>query len=329
MPKRRLLWQLFPSYVLLVVAAALLFGWAALRLFERGFLEETRSELLGRADFLNAQLGPDVPPDRTAFNRMARRLDESSDVRITLILPDGRVDADSRGRPEEFENQLTRPEIRRALGGRVGEAIHYNAGLDETVIYLAVPVMRHDRLFGVFYLSKPLGRLDRILTRWQAWTLSIGVLLGALAAALAWRASQGIAEPLAHLQLAVRRFSEGQWSTRVTMPDARETAKLSDAFNRLADQLQRRISILTQNNNEQKAVLASMVEGVLAVDSQARIISLNRASCRLLGLEQSHVQGRRLQEVVRNADLSRFVSRRWPTSSPFRPTCCCWAIASA
>ncbi len=274
--------------------------------------------MIGRADFLDSQLGPEIPADRSDFNRLVRRLDESSGVRVTLIMPDGRVDIDSRGRPEEFENQLNRREIRRAVKGNVGEAVHYNAGLDETVFYIAVPIMRYDRQFGIFYLSKPLGTVDRTLARMQAWMLVFSLLLLGLAAFLSWRVTQGIAEPLADLRLAVRRLSEGQWTARVTIPDARETAELAEAFNQLADRLQRRVSILTQNNNEQKAVLASMVEGVLAVDSQARIISLNRASCRLLGLEQAHVQGKRLQEVVRNADLSRFVSRALADEKPIQ-----------
>ena len=59
----------------------------------------------------------------------------------------------------------------------------------------------------------------------------------------------------------------------------------------MAEQLQQRIGVLIQNNNEQKAVLASMAEGVLAVDSQERVISMNTASRRLLGLDQAQAAG--------------------------------------
>jgi len=318
MPKRRLWWQLYPSYLLVVAAALVLFGWLGLRVVESRLHDQMRDDLLGQADFLNSQLGPDIPTDRAAFARLARRLDEARNVRVTLILPDGRVDSDSRSRPEEFENQLGRPEITAALDGHVGEATHYNAALDETVMYLAVPIMRYDSLFGVFYLSKPLGALDKVLSQLRWGALLLGALLAALAAFIAWRAANGVTESLTQLQGTVQRFADGQFAARVAVPDARETAELAEAFNRLADGLQRRIGVLTQNNNEQKAVLASMVEGVLAVDSQARIISLNRASCRLLGVDPAHVQGRRLQEVVRNADLSRFVSRALTQQEPIQ-----------
>ena len=74
--------------------------------------------------------------------------------------------------------------------------------------------------------------------------------------------------------------------------------------------------MLIQNNNEQKAVLASMAEGVLAVDSQERDHQHEHGLAPLLGLDQSHAQGRRLQEVVRNADLSRFVTRALASHEP-------------
>ena len=318
MPKRRLMWHLFPSFGLLVVAAGLLFGWAALRVLQTSLLESARAELVSLADFLDTQLGPEVPADRQEFARLARRLDSATGVRITLLMPDGNVDSDSRGRPEEFENQRSRPELAAGLEGQTREAVRHNTGLDERVMYVAVPVMRHDELFGVFYLSKRLGMLDRSRARLQALCGSLAGVLLVAALGLAWRTSQTIGQPLGQLRTALDRFADGQWSARVTLPDDRETAELASAFNRTADLLQRKMGILIQHNNEQKAVLASMAEGVLAVDSQERIISLNRASGRLLDLDQAHVQGRRLQEVVRNADLSRFVSRALTHPEPIQ-----------
>lgn len=309
MPKRRLVWHLFPAFGLLAVAATVLLGWAGLHVLEASLIDTSRQELASQADYLDSLLGPDVPMDRTEFGRQLRWLEQADGVRTTLILASGKVDRDSRSRPEEFENQSGRPEIDTALHGETADAIRYNPGLDQRVLYLAVPIYRHDELFGAFYLSKPLGEIDAAATRLKAWVAGLGVVLLASALLLAWRTANNLAEPLVQLQDALSRFAHGQRSARVTVPDAREPGELAETFNRTAELLQRQIAILTQNNNEQKAVLASMAEGVLAVDSQERIISMNKASGRLLGLDQAQVQGRRLQEVVRNADLSRFVSR--------------------
>ena len=192
----------------------------------------------------------------------------------------------------------------------------YNAGLDRRVFYMAVPVLRNDELFGIFYLSTDLGELDQALAQLHYSLLAAGAVLLVLAGLGARWVIGGITRPLGQLQQAISRLGNGQWSARVPIAEDRELADLDEAFNRMADQLQRQLSVLVQNNNEQKAVLASMAEGVLALDSQERVISMNMASARLLGLDQTQAQGRRLREVVRNADLSRFITRALDDAEP-------------
>jgi two-component system phosphate regulon sensor histidine kinase PhoR len=309
MPKRRLLWRLFPSYALVALLALFVAGWVSVAQLESSHVAAARAELQACADFFDAQLGPEVPTDLGDFCRQARRYDQSSGIRMSLILADGKVECDSQGRAEELDNQFGRPEIKQALDGRAQQWVRYNAGLDQRVIHLAVPLLRNDRVFGVLYLSTTLSELDLAVWHLQLSLLAAGVAIIVLAGVWAWWVSGGIARLLGQLQQAATRLGTGQWGARVPLADDQELAEVGEAFNRMADQLQKKIGVLVQHNNEQKAVLASMAEGVLAVDSQERVISLNMAAARLLGLDPAQAQGRRLQEVVRNADLSRFISR--------------------
>ncbi len=160
----------------------------------------------------------------------------------------------------------------------------------------------------MIYLTSALAARDRAVARWQAWVAGITLGLVALSGLLAGWPARAIARWLGQIASAADRLGQGQWNARAPVADPRELADLSESFNRMADELQRRIAVLIQHNNEQKAVLASMAEGVLAVDSQERIISRTPPRSALLGLDPTQLQSRRLQEVVRNADLSRFVS---------------------
>ena len=51
-----------------------------------------------------------------------------------------------------------------------------------------------------------------------------------------------------------------------------------------------------------------MTEGVLAVDGQERIITINAAAAVLLGVEPEQARGRSIQEIVRNPELQAFVA---------------------
>ncbi len=93
------------------------------------------------------------------------------------------------------------------------------------------------------------------------------------------------------------------------MPASDELGSLAEAFNHMAEQLEDRINALIRQGQLQEAVLSSMVEGVLAVDGDQRLITLNRAAARLLGADYVASQDRSIQEVVRDPRLQSFISR--------------------
>ena len=311
MPKRRLLWHLFRSYAVLALAAMFAIGFVASYQFEQASLDALRTDLAARTAALEAQLPAGATAESAELAALCARLAAWHDVRAALLVADGKVLCDNQSRPEEVESQLqlARADVSAAFDGRPRDSIRYNAGLDQRSLYIATPIARGGHVIAVLYLAVPLATLDDGLGRLRLSIVLAGAGITALAGLLAWWSAHGISVPLDQMRQAAERLADGQWNARVVAAEQQELADVTEAFNRMAEQLQQRIGRLIQNNNEQQAVLASMAEGVLAVDAQERIISLNPASGRLLGLDQAQAQGRRLQEVVRNADLSRFITR--------------------
>ncbi|HEX3725749.1 MAG TPA: histidine kinase dimerization/phospho-acceptor domain-containing protein, partial [Pirellulales bacterium] len=309
MPKRHLRWHLFPFFAAIAFFSALAVGWFIASRFEVAGLSLKRGELSALAAFLDSQRGAAPTKSQQGFARLAADFSRASNVRIALLAPSLAVVFDTSGHPEELEKQTARAEIREALAGTAATEVRYNPALDQRVMYFAAPVMREGRPVGLLYLSTPLVALDEALGRLRSQAVVLAALTVVLATALAWWAARGIARPLEVVRRAADALGAGQWNTRVALPEPLELAELADSFNRLAEAWQRRVAVLIQNNNELKAVLASMAEGVLAVDCQEHLISMNTSCGRLLSIDPVHAQGRRLREVVRNADLSRFVIR--------------------
>lgn len=73
-------------------------------------------------------------------------------------------------------------------------------------------------------------------------------------------------------------------------------------------QLGERFAAVERRRSELEAVLSSMVEGVAAIDTEERVISLNRAAAQMLSLDPQRAVGRPIQEVVRNASLQSLVA---------------------
>jgi two-component system phosphate regulon sensor histidine kinase PhoR len=129
-------------------------------------------------------------------------------------------------------------------------------------------------------------------------TLALGMLL---AAAI-------LSRSIAELRAAADRFAQGDLSRRVSVSGPLQISALGESLNEMAAQLEDRLSTVVQQRSELGAVLSSMVEGVLAIDLDERILSLNRAAAKLLRLDPAQAIGRSIQETIRNAPLQAFVT---------------------
>ncbi len=103
------------------------------------------------------------------------------------------------------------------------------------------------------------------------------------------------------------RFSSGDLSHRIRIHSYAEVDALAEAMNGMADQLNNRIRTVTSQRNELEAVLTSMTEAVIAVDTDERIMSCNHAAEVLFGIDIAGAQGRTIQEVIRNSRFHVFV----------------------
>ncbi|MBM3223497.1 MAG: HAMP domain-containing protein [Candidatus Tectomicrobia bacterium] len=133
-----------------------------------------------------------------------------------------------------------------------------------------------------------------------------GVLLW-VAAALGWFLSRRISQPLEDMRQGAERFAAGDFAQALSIPELPELGGLARTLNRMAAQLASQIGVITQQRNEQEAILASMHEGVLALDTRERVLTVNRAAEALLGVVGTQAKGHTIQEVIRNVALQRLL----------------------
>ncbi len=310
MRTRRLFWKLVPSYLLITLAALLAAGLYASSAVEKIYRQQTVRDLTARAALARDQLGPLLAAERREqVHSVAVRLGRASGTRITVVAPDGEVIGDSQEVPGTMDNHADRAEIRAALAGRAEHSERFSDTLQTHQTYVALPVASDGRLIGVVRVSiatSDVREMIRSLHLRLAWA---GLIVALLAAGISLFVARRIARPLEEIQRGAERFADGDLQHKLPIPHTAEVAALAESMNRMALQLDDRIHAALRERNEREAVLSSMVEGVLAVDVDERVISVNRAGAEVLGLERGRVEGRTLQEVVRNPDLQRLVAQ--------------------
>jgi two-component system phosphate regulon sensor histidine kinase PhoR len=310
MRRRRLVAQLFPSYLIIVLLALLAVTWYVSQAWRHSFLSQTAADLTVRADLVIPQFQELLRPlNAEAVDRLCKELGQLSHTRLTVILPSGKVVGDSSKNPALMDNHGDRPEIQQALKGRIGISTRHSYTEEIPMMYVAAPVIDQGRVIGVLRASLPVAFIGRVLNGIYFKVALGGIGAALLAALLSLLMARRLSRPLEEMKQVAQRFAQGDLRVKVPVPTSDELASLAEALNYMAAQLDQRIRTIIRQRQEQEAVLASMVEGVMAVDQRERLITLNQAGARLLGVDPAAARERPLPEVVRNPDLQNFVTR--------------------
>jgi two-component system phosphate regulon sensor histidine kinase PhoR len=309
MPRKRLLRQLFLSFVSVIIVCVLASSWFALKALEEASLASTGERLQIAARMVAEQAVSGFSGEPEELKQLALRVGHTMGVRLTLIRPDGRVLADTRDDPTRMENHAQRPEIAAALRGEEEQIARYSATLGERMLYVAVPVRQNNQVVGVVRAAIAMSDIDQQFSQTRNAINGAACAVALAGAAASWWLAQRVARPIREISDGARRIARGDLHEKLVVPETDELAVLAESLNQLANQLEERGHAIGRKGHEQEAVLASMAEGVLAVDSDERVLSLNRAAAELIGGKPIDIRGRSLQEVIRNADLRRFASR--------------------
>jgi two-component system phosphate regulon sensor histidine kinase PhoR len=127
-----------------------------------------------------------------------------------------------------------------------------------------------------------------------------------------------ITRPLKELTDAVEKMGDGSNGTRVFPGDPDEMSILGETFNRMSERLSGRIARLEEDRQQLRTILSGMVEGVVALDADQRILFANDRAGLLLEFQGNSPVGRPLWEVVRCRPLLDAVRRALEGSEPYR-----------
>ncbi len=321
MPPRRLTTRLYPALLLLTVAPLLGAVAFASRSMRSLYYAEVERGLEVRAHLVESELGLllDDPGD-PRLATFCRELATLAGTRVTVVAPDGRVVADTAHDPARMDNHNGRPEVITARRVGLGRATRHSDTAGQSTIYVAV-LLRGERTSGyVLRTGVPLTQLGRSLGAMRQRLLLLGLGLALLAGGLSLLLGRQLSRPLEEMRHAAEAFARGNLSRRIPVAETVELGGLATALNEMAGELEARVRTVEQQRRELEAVLASMVEGVLAVDAEERILRLNRAAAELFEVDPATVVGRTVPEVLRSSELQRFVARALTSTGPVDAT---------
>lgn len=317
----KLFWQLFPAQLLVLLGAILLISWYGALTLQEYNVEQKFADLEARSRLLQPRttellMAGDFQ-ELEAFCRAAGR---PSATRITVLDRTGTVVGDSIRDPESMDNHRHRPEIITALTGVVGSSRRYSATTGQDMLYVAIPLVADGRIRGVLRTAIAGTTLDKTLNRLFR-RIGLGFLVvSALAAWVALLTARRLSRPLEEMTSGALRFAAGDFSQKIAVAGSDEVGSLAQAMNRMVTELDLRLKEAENRRNELETVVASMLEGVIAVDLEAKVLYMNGAAARQLDVSRFEARGGNILEVVRNIDLLRLIQKTLAVDAPVEGT---------
>ncbi|HUS64341.1 MAG TPA: ATP-binding protein [Kofleriaceae bacterium] len=236
--------------------------------------------------------------------RLAKRLSRVMNARVSVIDALGIVEGDSAieeerlGVDPEGETQA----VSEARAGRVGREIRWSPVGRGEMYYLAVPAGQGGRVVRVAVPTAEI-RATRMALRHRLLLISL-VGFGA-ALVLGLLMSRAVSRPLKIMTGQAQRLADGHYDTGPPLASPDELGVLSRTLTSLAGQVRDRIVDLERERDFLSSVIGSLVEGVVVVDGERRILLDNPTARALLGQERGQaLADAELRELVGEAVAS-------------------------
>ena len=299
----------------LVIAGIALFiaGAVGFFLVRNLVMADADESLLARAHIVAETFRPllaDPAQNRERISREGDRLGKEIGARITVVLPDGTVVADSAvgaaGVPG-MENHAHHPEIRDALSGTTGVSLRRSITVREEQRYAAIPISIGGTIVGAARASVPAATLTRRL--WQITAIIWGTGFAALLLILGGAAfmARKVTGPLAEMQAAAKEMGAGNLARRAQVRTGDELEEMANAMNRMASHLADTIGQLDAGKARLETLLANLDDGVIVVAADRSIRMMNREAGKILDASETMGVGRPYPEVIRHPRALAFI----------------------
>lgn len=220
--------------------------------------------------------------------------------RVSLLTRNGGYLYDSHADISRFneESVVKQPEVEEAFLKGVGYVVRYSPLFDQEMAYMAVRFHFHGQDF-ILRTAYPYGQIASLTHELVLTFLGLGVVSLLLFSLLAWFIIHILTMPVTQIIQAIKPYQLG-WAEHI--PEIKlskelnkndEFRQLAETLNSLTRRIENQIASLTYEKNEKSAILESLVEGVIAVDSSMTVIYMNKMAEVFLNLSGKEAVGKK------------------------------------
>lgn len=172
-----------------------------------------------------------------------------------------------------------------ALSGKTG------SNADETADYMdfAMPVKTNGRVSYIIYVRDSKVEMYEVMKSILK-NIFLALLIGlVISVFLGFVLSKTLIRPLVRLENSATHMAKGNFTDKIKVSGSDEIGSLTEAFNHMAEELNFTMNEMTAEKNKIETVLSYMTDGVVAFNSDGKLIHINPAAMRLLDITEESV----------------------------------------
>jgi len=147
---------IFSSYLILVFLMIAVLDFFLTPKIRDIVTNNIENEMSGIARIITIMPGENIA-------RNVPEIAKQSNMRLTIIDPLGQVISDSQTDAAKMDNHLNRPEIQQAAKTGYGKAARFSTTLQESMLYIALPIKENAVVKGYVRLARPLVEVTESL----------------------------------------------------------------------------------------------------------------------------------------------------------------------
>ena len=310
--KKKRLYQIYSyTFWILIIVIFGLFILITKNYISKNYIESFEDNLHTKTMIFSNHVKHEI--DQHGLNKINEICDFHVDENIffSVILPNGKEIGWSQKNYQKPDFYAERPEVKSALSGEYGKHTRYNIGLKETFIHIAIPIKDNDdSILCAVRGSSPTSKRELFIIQFEDKISQIYFIFSLVTLIIFIAISNRISSPLKKIIKSAKIISQNKKINKLPEHSIFEIDELSQTLNTLSLKIQKNTKELDIKYIEQQAILASMQEGVLAIDKKQQIIQINRAAMSILEINNlDDTDSRIIQQHIRFSNLQNFIKK--------------------
>ncbi|MDD6857137.1 MAG: ATP-binding protein [Lachnospiraceae bacterium] len=301
--------SMIKKFSIVIVLAVILSGITNVFIFDKKLTSEKKNEMLRLVKVMADEFNKDEDN-----NEQAERFgDESDGVRVTIVRPDGVVTGDSQADYRKMDNHSGREEIKKAQSSKSAITVRKSSTVGKKLMYAVT------RTEDGYYirLSEEYNSIILDAMSFLPAMLLVMLISCELAIYLAGKMSEKIASPILVMNESLSGVQDGTTRLDAESYPYDELKDMAVKINKLAEDVSNHIETIKQEKDKIEYILDRMKEGFMLLDSNSKIIIINKRACKYMSSDKS-VVGKDLYHLTRNLQFISYATESFETGKNMR-----------